>query len=69
MLVLQQIRKRAIHERETMFMLHWHFVLDDQLCTSQKLVEMRIANDIADRFVRNVQRNLETKMRRLIVEQ
>jgi hypothetical protein len=63
MLVLQQIHKRAMHERETMLMLHRHFVSNDQLRASQKLVQMRIANDIADRFVRNLQRNLESKVR------
>jgi hypothetical protein len=30
MLVLQQIRKRAMHERETIFVLHRHFVSNDQ---------------------------------------
>jgi hypothetical protein len=69
MLVLQQIRKRAMHERETVLVLHRHFVSDDQLRASQKLVQMRIANDIADRFVRNLQRNLESKVRCLIVRQ
>ncbi len=69
MFVLQQIRKRAMHKRKTMFVLHRHFVSDDQFRASQKFVQMRIANDIANRFVRNLQRNLETKVRRLIVKQ
>jgi hypothetical protein len=55
MLVLQQIRKRAMHKRETMLVLHRHFVSNDQLRASQKLVQMRIANDIANCFVRNLQ--------------
>jgi hypothetical protein len=38
MLVLQQIRKRAMHEREIMLVLHRHFISDDQLCALQKLV-------------------------------
>jgi hypothetical protein len=69
MLVLQQIRKRAMHERETMLVLHRYFVSNDQFCALQKLVQMRIANDITNCFVRNLQRNLETRMRCLIVKQ
>jgi hypothetical protein len=38
MFVLQQIRKRAMHERETMLVLHRYFVSNDQLRASQKLV-------------------------------
>jgi hypothetical protein len=38
MLVLQQICKRAMHERETMFMLHRYFISNDQLRALQKLV-------------------------------
>jgi trehalose-6-phosphate synthase len=38
MLILQQIRKRAMHEREIMFMLHRHFVSNDQFRALQKLV-------------------------------
>jgi hypothetical protein len=69
MLVLQQIRKRAMHERETVFVLHRHSVSDDQFRASQKFVQKRIASDIADFFVRNLQRNLETKVECLIVKQ
>ncbi len=58
-----------MHERETMFMLHRYFVSNDQFRASQKLVQMRIANDIANYFVHNLQRNLETRMRCLIVKQ
>ncbi len=58
-----------MYERKTIFMLYRHFVSNDQFRTSRKLVQMRVASDIANHFVRNLQRNLKTKMRSLFVKQ